>query len=629
MMIKHIFSTVIIILFNFTLNYGQNIYIQDAYFEESEILEGETTDLVIVLSFEDISTVIPSGSLNIQFSFPYNHYTTSIYNTPDEDGASIFNWSLDENNFWNGINQSPILAYRDYIIRVEAIGISETEKPETTDIIIRPILDLDLFQSDDPLDNYIQASLSIIENTRLLSYTNLSPEKNENEVSVDTDLNITFSEDIQIDQGTIQIRECETDVLIRQFNSNHPSLSTNADLLNIELEQLNFETCYYVLITPSMLKSSAYNKDFIGIHDPMEWRFITGDYCSSQPESNPNICNNDLVLTGNRNLDNTEQRDDALSIHSEQVVDGSGSLTYNAPYNVRLNSGFRLYENTKFKAQIGECEESNSSFNVQVFLQGALYTGSKFIGEYSDLMKTELVNSLVLPNSTLSGNPYANDPWDYSLCIPTNPFAEGFDSNVTDWVLLELRSGTSANTTICQKVGLLYSDGSIEIPDGGICDVFEGDEVYIVVKHRNHIPIISPPVTIDGNKQASFDFRINNSIQGRETIGQILLPDGRYAMAAGNCEQSEAIFSEYSIQNLDVIFVNSFAFSRPLIDKGIGGIVVDGGVVGGVVGDGGEDTIRDRIPFYNNADLDLNSFVDLNDYQLLNLNLNLIGTLVE
>ncbi|MBK7980660.1 MAG: hypothetical protein IPK06_11840 [Ignavibacteriae bacterium] len=97
-----------------------------------------------------------------------------------------------------------------------------------------------------------------------------------------------------------------------------------------------------------------------------------------------------------------------------------------------------------------------------------------------------------------SAQPFNTAPWNYSETITAN-----IGNDIVDWVLVELRTGASpatATTIIKQKAGLLKNDGTIVDADGFTnlnFDVAAGD-YYIVIYHRNHLPIMSPTtITIE------------------------------------------------------------------------------------------------------------------------------------
>lgn len=146
-----------------------------------------------------------------------------------------------------------------------------------------------------------------------------------------------------------------------------------------------------------------------------------------------------------------------------------------------------------------------ASLNLRVYLQGNFTSG---------VMSTNLNSSGYLPFS----HPYGNEPFNFlgadriSLVDADNSgIADFFESNpeIVDWVLVELRNGTDASSKVAQKAGFVKSDGNVVGLDG-ISPLLFGvpaGEYYIVVYHRNHIPIMSSnSVTMSNNSPASYDF---------------------------------------------------------------------------------------------------------------------------
>lgn len=88
--------------------------------------------------------------------------------------------------------------------------------------------------------------------------------------------------------------------------------------------------------------------------------------------------------------------------------------------------------------------------------------------------------------------PYNVAPWSYSGSENLNPIPD----DVVDWVLVELRSGTDAGSIVERKAGFLKTDGSVVKHDDmahGLRfeNVISGELYYIVVWHRNHMPVMT------------------------------------------------------------------------------------------------------------------------------------------
>ena len=117
--------------------------------------------------------------------------------------------------------------------------------------------------------------------------------------------------------------------------------------------------------------------------------------------------------------------------------------------------------------------------DLTVFLEGP-YSGAN--------MNTAIAGSV--PNN----QPFNTDPWSYP---GTETASITVGSDIVDWVLVELRTGdtpSTATTVVETKAALLKSDGTIVDADGFTnlnFDVPSGD-YYIVIYHRNHLPIMTP-----------------------------------------------------------------------------------------------------------------------------------------
>ncbi|MCB0747050.1 MAG: hypothetical protein KDC90_06240 [Ignavibacteriae bacterium] len=121
------------------------------------------------------------------------------------------------------------------------------------------------------------------------------------------------------------------------------------------------------------------------------------------------------------------------------------------------------------------------SANLKVNLEGAFSGGT---------METSTSFQNVVPTV----QPFNIAPWTYA---GTETFTT-LPANAIDWVLVELRSGSAANTMVKRKAGLVKNDGTIINADDGLPISFEIAEgnYYVVIYHRNHLPIMSAtPVT--------------------------------------------------------------------------------------------------------------------------------------
>lgn len=154
------------------------------------------------------------------------------------------------------------------------------------------------------------------------------------------------------------------------------------------------------------------------------------------------------------------------------------------------------------------------TLSLKVMLQGPYHSG---------IMNTDLYAAGQIP----AEQPYGQAPWNYYGTDTATP-----TSNSVDWVLVELRLGTVTETMVFRQALLLNNDGTLNITvDDMVCpDIHGGSSYYIVVWHRNHMPVMSK--TAKNMPVALFDMTALNNLYG--TNPAISLGGGVYGMITGD-----------------------------------------------------------------------------------------------
>ena len=165
---------------------------------------------------------------------------------------------------------------------------------------------------------------------------------------------------------------------------------------------------------------------------------------------------------------------------------------------------------------------------VKAFLEGA-YNGS---GE----MRTT-INHL-LPQE----QPYSASPWFFETSATLNDIPE----NVVDWVLVEARHENDMYITTEQQAAFLLDNGDIVDKNGitidGIYfyDLEEGENYYVIVRHRNHIDVMSSEVITVDNGVLEYDF--TDAMAKAKGNAQMLNVDPNiFAMQAGDFDANGII----------------------------------------------------------------------------------------
>ncbi|MEE4178396.1 MAG: hypothetical protein V2I46_12900 [Bacteroides sp.] len=174
--------------------------------------------------------------------------------------------------------------------------------------------------------------------------------------------------------------------------------------------------------------------------------------------------------------------------------------------------------------------------SLKVFLEGPA-------SPTTPVMNTNLNTSGYLPLS----QPYNQAPWNYA---GTEAFSTP-PAGVVDWVLVELRDAPApaqaTAATIVEgwpKALLLKSDGSITETDGVTLPSLHGltveNELYVVVRHRNHLGVLSAGALIYADGSYSYDFTqalkmaFAREDKAAYLNGHKLLPNGLYGMFGGD-----------------------------------------------------------------------------------------------
>ena len=162
---------------------------------------------------------------------------------------------------------------------------------------------------------------------------------------------------------------------------------------------------------------------------------------------------------------------------------------------------------------------------TNAILEGAYNTST-------GMMNTTLKSEGLLPLN----QPYNRPPWNYNGGESVANQAD-IPTNTVDWVLVEIRSAADAEVILSNRAAFLLDDGNIVDIDGvtngtNICGLESGTEYYIVVRHRNHLAVMSAdPITLPN--VTTYDFSIALT-QAAGTNQMKVMDDSLYALYAGD-----------------------------------------------------------------------------------------------
>jgi hypothetical protein len=147
--------------------------------------------------------------------------------------------------------------------------------------------------------------------------------------------------------------------------------------------------------------------------------------------------------------------------------------------------------------------------------------------------------------TTLNTNIPLTQP--YSFNGHTGGTAASIPANAVDWVLVELREAGSAaaalnNTKVGSVAGFLMNDGSIKATDGTSDLTISlsgntGADFYVVIYHRNHLPIMSANAVSESGGTYTIDFTSNSANTYQNTTALVSLASSKFGMPAGDIDQ--------------------------------------------------------------------------------------------
>jgi len=270
---------------------------------------------------------------------------------------------------------------------------------------------------------------------------------------------------------------------------------------------------------------------------------------------------------------------------------------------------------------------SRAFIPVKTFLQGAWPAIG--VGPFYRHKDVSATWALAL-NTYALNQPYNGAPFNYAGTESVSP---GFftssavdTTNILDWVLVELRDAASPTTIIKQRAAFIREDGRIVDLNGKDSISFRGvatGNYFVVVRHRNHLPIRSSTTrSLDGalgsTAPALYDFSTSQSQAFQNTtvamdtlfVGGAGLTPPTYGMRAGSVNYVTVPSNPLSHTQVRASGGEPLSDYLQLVNLGMGGNI-------------GVNVGSNAAPVYNSADLNLDGIIrvsggqNLSDYLML------------
>ncbi len=222
----------------------------------------------------------------------------------------------------------------------------------------------------------------------------------------------------------------------------------------------------------------------------------------------------------NSEVDNARYKGSALHSGDKSAVLGEIMKLSNWEFD---NNNAYSPATTPFN--IAAAAPTSATVAISVFLEGA-YNGTD--------LNTSLNASI--PTTQV----YTNNGHNGAESVGAIP------ANAVDWVLVELRETGSAAaalnaTKVGSAAGFLMKDGSIKATDGTSNLTVQltgnsGSDFYVVIYHRNHLPIMSASAISESGGLYTIDFTTVAANTYQNTTALVTLSTGKFAMPAGDAD---------------------------------------------------------------------------------------------
>ncbi len=321
-----------------------------------------------------------------------------------------------------------------------------------------------------------------------------------------------------------------------------------------------FNTKYY----QTWLDFSLYGIGMIG-ETPSEWAEIW--YTSIQQKTNETTGENYMNLYGSL-LGPT----DLVNCQDYPAFWNGEDLVFSTQKGM-IRKGFYGEAGTSITRRLIDCvtvDDNRTTFLAKVYLQGAYnFNQAQMNSSFGNYQQIDY--NLFYVRNLLGGSPpFTESPWNYTGNENVSDYQ--IPPLAVDWIMVELRDNEGNH--INSKIGFLTSKGEIINPRGPYPLYFnnltEGESYYILIRHRNHLDVISKtPVTVE-NGVLQHDFTTSESVQGNNQLIELEEGSGLYGMRAGDFDGNGVItVSDFNLFYSQISTINEYVAGDANLDAAV------------------------------------------------------------
>ena len=356
---------------------------------------------------------------------------------------------------------------------------------------------------------------------------------------------LTALENLQLNGNDLTAIDVSTNTALIDLDLSGSDLTILNVINNTALETLdigNNEISTIDLSSNTVLESFTFSStplSSLDLSNNSNLYYVEGEYANNLTELDlsalpllDEVYLNDCALLTSINIKNGKNTD-----ISDFETTGSPNLTCIQVDDITYSTTnwTSIDDHTSFNTI--SCEQVQVA--IKVYLQGAFLNPNT--GEES-LMRDDLRVSGGVYGST---SPYS-DSATISDAIKVDD--AGSDSMV-DWVWVELRDANDSSIVIAQKSGVLQRDGDIvDVTDSRNAPLtfsVASNNYYIVVKHRNHLSVMTSSPASLSSTLTNLDLTSNANLVSGGANALVDMGSGIFAMISGDFDENG------QIQNID------------------------------------------------------------------------------
>ena len=190
---------------------------------------------------------------------------------------------------------------------------------------------------------------------------------------------------------------------------------------------------------------------------------------------------------------------------------------------------------------------------IKVILEGPYNTAT-------GSMNTDLLQNDLLPLA----QPYNRPPWDYGGNEHMPSIAD-FPTNAVDWILVEARS-TDNTMQVADQVAVPLLDDGTAIAT--FTQLTAADNYYIVIRHRNHLAVMSSTSVILPNV-APYDFTVS-AAKALGTTQQTEVQTGVFALYSGDFDSNGTLsVTDFNLYQTQSSLINQYVDADGNLDRNV------------------------------------------------------------